>query len=79
MVKTCKKNENTNSFLYVVLFDIAFDIRTKSAREVWRQMQAPRYTKANPSLKINMDIVATPDAPEVVFKFIDDTEVRNTN
>jgi hypothetical protein len=53
----------------------AFDGRTKSAREMWRQMQASRFRKVNPGLKINTNVVSTPDAPEVIFKFIDDTEV----
>jgi hypothetical protein len=54
---------------------LAFDNRTKSAREIWRQMQATRYHRANPTLKINTDVSGTPAAPEVVFKLIDDTEV----
>ena len=54
----------------------AFDKRTASAREIWRQMQATRYHKANPKLKINTDVSGSAAAPEVVFKLIDDTEVR---
>jgi len=54
----------------------AFDSRTKSAREIWRQMQATRYHRANPNLKINTEVLGSAAAPEVVFKFIDDTEVR---
>jgi hypothetical protein len=38
-------------------------------------MQATRYHRANPTLKINTDVSGTPAAPEVVFKLIDDTEV----
>jgi hypothetical protein len=58
-----------------LFFRTAFDNRTKSAREIWRQMQATRYHKANPKLKINTEVLGTAAAPEVVFKFIDDTEV----
>jgi len=39
-------------------------------------MQASRYHNANPKLKINTNVSGTADAPEVVFKFVDDTEVR---
>lgn len=38
-------------------------------------MQATRYHKANPKLQINTEVLGSAAAPEVVFKFIDDTEV----
>jgi len=38
-------------------------------------MQSTRYHKANPKLKINTEVLGTAAAPEVVFKFIDDTVV----
>jgi hypothetical protein len=60
--------------IYIYIY-IAFDNRTKSAREIWRQMQATRYRKANPDLKINTEVMGNAAAPEVVFKFIDETEV----
>ena len=52
-----------------------FDNRTKSAREIWRQMQATRYHILNPKLKINTVVSGTAEPPEVVFKFADDSEV----
>lgn len=61
--------------LFVLL---AFDNRTSSAREVWRQMQATRFYKANPKLKVNTEVLGSAAAPEVVFKFIDDTEVSQS-
>jgi hypothetical protein len=73
------KETSTRLFRYVKSVDIKFnpfDSRTKSAREIWRQMQATRYHNANPNLKINTEVMGTPDAPEVTFKFIDDTEKR---
>ncbi len=54
----------------------AFDSRTKSARELWRQMQATRYHDMNPKLKVNTIVSGSADAPEVVFTFVDDSEVR---
>lgn len=39
-------------------------------------MQATRYHKANPKLQINTEVMGTAAPPEVVFKFIDDTEKR---
>eukprot|EP00531_Pseudo-nitzschia_arenysensis_P003154 CAMPEP_0116128002 /NCGR_PEP_ID=MMETSP0329-20121206/7131_1 /TAXON_ID=697910 /ORGANISM="Pseudo-nitzschia arenysensis, Strain B593" /LENGTH=114 /DNA_ID=CAMNT_0003622119 /DNA_START=100 /DNA_END=444 /DNA_ORIENTATION=- len=73
------KETSSRLFRYVKTVDIKFnpfDNRTKSAREIWRQMQATRYHKANPKLKINTEVLGTTAAPEVVFKFIDDTEKR---
>ena len=55
---------------------VAFDKRTRSTREIWRQLQATRYHNANPNLSINTQVSGTADPPEVVFKFIDNTEVR---
>ena len=40
-----------------------------------RQVQAKRFSKANPKLKIEIDAHNRPDAPFASFKFIDDTEV----
>jgi len=73
------KETSSRLFRYVKTVDIKFnpfDNRTKSAREIWRQMQATRYHKANPKLKINTEVLGTAAAPEVVFKFFDDTEKR---
>ena len=72
------KEASSQLFRLVKTVDIRFnplDNRTSSAREIWRQMQATRYRKANPKLKINTEVLGTAAAPEVVFKLIDDTEV----
>ena len=53
----------------------AFDNRTTSAREFWRQMQATRYRKMNPRLEINTHVLGSASPPEIVLKLIDDTEV----
>ncbi len=53
----------------------AFDGRAKSAKEMWRQMKASRFYKANPKLKLNTHVLGGPDAPEVLFTLVDDTEV----
>eukprot|EP00536_Pseudo-nitzschia_multiseries_P018147 jgi/Psemu1/54307/gm1.54307_g len=71
------KETSSRLFRYVRTVDIRFnpfDNRTKSARELWRQMQATRYRKANPKLEINTHVLGSASPPEVVFKFIDDTE-----
>eukprot|EP00536_Pseudo-nitzschia_multiseries_P010434 jgi/Psemu1/289086/fgenesh1_pg.318_\ len=73
------KETSSRLFRYVRTVDIRFnpfDNRTKSARELWRQMQATRYRKANPKLEINTHVLGSASPPEVVFKFIDDTEKR---
>lgn len=54
----------------------AFDNRTKSAREIWRQMQATRFHRANPKLKINTNVSGSAAAPQVVFTLVDDSQVR---
>jgi len=40
-----------------------------------RQVQAERFLKANPKLKINTNVVGTADPPKVEFEFIDGTTV----
>ena len=52
----------------------ALDKRTTSIRELLRQVKVKRIAKANPRLKINVDIHNRPDAPTAFFKFIDETE-----
>jgi hypothetical protein len=60
-------------------FDPAFDNRTRSARELLRQVQASRFKKANPKLKIAIDVHSRPDAPVAVFHFVDGTEVSEVS
>mmetsp|Transcript_33155 Transcript_33155/g.94251 ORF Transcript_33155/g.94251 Transcript_33155/m.94251 type:complete len:115 (+) Transcript_33155:157-501(+) len=70
------KESSTRLFRYVKSVDIKFnpfDSRTKSAREIWRQMQATRYHDANPKLKINTNVSGSADPPEVLFTFADDS------
>lgn len=37
-------------------------------------MQATRYHQANPNLKIHTHVLGSAAAPQVVFRFFDDTE-----
>jgi hypothetical protein len=53
----------------------AFDARATSAKELVRRLKAPRFQKANPKLQVNVDINCLPNAPSVVFKLVDDSEV----
>mmetsp|Transcript_23181 Transcript_23181/g.33907 ORF Transcript_23181/g.33907 Transcript_23181/m.33907 type:complete len:114 (+) Transcript_23181:224-565(+) len=67
---------STHLFKYVKRVDIRFnpfDDRTRSARELMRQVQAERFIKANPKLKINKNVVGTIDTPSVEFEFVDGT------
>ena len=57
-----------------LLVQLAFDARTRSAREVLRQANIQRFYDANPKLKINPNILATPDAPTVKFSFVDGSD-----
>ncbi len=54
---------------------IAFDKRTTSARELMRQVQSDRILKANPKMKINVNVVGTADPPVVQFEFVDGDKV----
>jgi hypothetical protein len=42
-----------------------------------RQIQTPRYAKANPRLKVHINIHATHKTPIAQLNFIDGTEVGN--
>ena len=53
----------------------AFDSRTRSAREVMRQFESDRFTRANPKLRVKADVHSRPTAPEVKVAFVDGTEV----
>lgn len=49
-------------------------MRTRSARELLRQVNSERLLKSNPKLKVNPVIHAKPDAPKVTFTFVDGTD-----
>lgn len=71
------KDITTHLFKYVKKVDIQFnpfDSRTRSARELMRQVQAQRFVKANPKLKIGTHVVGTAEPPKVDFEFIDGTK-----
>lgn len=55
--------------------DVAFDSRTRSAREVMRQFEAQRLVRANPKLKVKADVHSRPSAPEVKVSFVDGTDL----
>ena len=67
------------STFYSQTITTAFDSRTKSARELMRQVQAERIEKANPKMKLNCNIIGTVDPPSVEFEFIDGNKVRELN
>lgn len=71
------KTMSTRLFKYIKTIDIKFnpfDSRTRSARELMRQVEAARLKKSNPKLKINTTVVGTVDPPHVGFEFIDGTK-----
>jgi hypothetical protein len=73
------KEMSTHLIKYVRTIDVSFnpfDNRTRSARELLRQMNAERYLRSNPKLKINTIVSAKADAPWVKFGFVDGTEKR---
>jgi hypothetical protein len=60
--------------IHIYFFRTAFDQRTRSARELLRQVQAKRFTKANPNLKINVDVHNRAEKPLARFALVDGTE-----
>mmetsp|Transcript_11652 Transcript_11652/g.19353 ORF Transcript_11652/g.19353 Transcript_11652/m.19353 type:complete len:113 (-) Transcript_11652:97-435(-) len=71
------KDVTTHLFKYIKVVDIRFnpfDGRSKSVKELLRQVQATRYSKANPKLEIKKQILATADAPFATFQFVDGSE-----
>jgi hypothetical protein len=61
--------------VHIVFSLIAFDDRTRSIRELLRQVQAERFAKANTKLKIKTHVVGTVDPPLAEFEFVDGTVV----
>lgn len=73
------KEMSTHLIKYVRKIDVSFnpfDNRTRSARELLRQMNATRYSRSNPKLVVNPIVSSKPDAPWVKFGFVDGTEKR---
>ncbi|KAL3772591.1 hypothetical protein ACHAWO_003646 [Cyclotella atomus] len=71
------KEMSSHLIKYVKRIDInfnPFDARTRSAREILRQMNIPRFYNSNPKLKVTPNMLATPDAPTVKFSFVDGTD-----
>ncbi|GKY91161.1 hypothetical protein MPSEU_000088900 [Mayamaea pseudoterrestris] len=72
-----QKDVSTHLFKYLRQIDISFnpfDARTRSARELLRQVQATRFSKANPNLKIHVDVHSRADRPMAKFLMVDDSE-----
>eukprot|EP00804_Cyclotella_cryptica_P006555 CCRYP_012807-RA/>CCRYP_012807-RA protein AED:0.20 eAED:0.20 QI:354/1/1/1/0.33/0.25/4/1966/115 len=71
------KEMSSHLIKYVRVIDVSFnpfDNRTRSAREVLRQVNIERFFRANPKLKVNPNILSTPHAPTVKFTFVDGTD-----
>lgn len=71
------KTVTSNLIRYVSTVDVKFnpfDMRTRSARELLRQVSSERFLKAHPKLKISTHVVATVDPPKVEFQFVDGTK-----
>ncbi|KAL3827093.1 hypothetical protein ACHAXA_002328 [Cyclostephanos tholiformis] len=52
-----------------------FDMRTRSARELLRQVNSQRLLRANTKLKVNAIVQGRPDAPTVKFSFVDGSDI----
>jgi hypothetical protein len=55
---------------------LAFDIRSKPAREILRQLQADRFAKANPKMTLSPEILYTIQPPVVNFSFVDGSSLK---
>ena len=72
------KDISSHLIKYVRTVDVTFnpfDNRTKSARELLRQIDSPRFHGCNPKLKVNAIIHSRYDAPRATFAFVDGTDV----
>ena len=70
---------STHLIKYVRTIDVSFnpfDNRTRSARELLRQMNVERYLRSNPKLKVTAMVNSKPDAPWVKFGFVDGTDKK---
>lgn len=72
-------NNATNAGSYNQTSTTAFDQRAKSAKQIWVQLSAPRFKKANKRFKIDTDIHNYADPPKVVFNFFDGTKVSSSS
>ncbi|KAL7448971.1 hypothetical protein ACHAWC_001081 [Mediolabrus comicus] len=73
------KEMSTHLIKYVRTIDVSFnpfDNRTRSARELLRQMNVERYLRSNPKLKVTAMVNSKPDAPWVKFAFVDGTDKK---
>lgn len=50
-------------------------MRTRSARELLRQINSQRLLRCNTKLKVNAIIQSMPDPPTVQFSFVDGSEI----
>ena len=57
----------------------AFDQRARSAKEIWVQLSAPRFQKANKRFKLSADVHDYADPPKVAFTFFDGTTVSTAS
>jgi hypothetical protein len=66
--------------VFFVVFHIAkllaFDIRSKPAKEILRQLHADRFAKANPKMTISPEIVSTIHPPLINFSFVDGSSLE---
>mmetsp|Transcript_32745 Transcript_32745/g.69130 ORF Transcript_32745/g.69130 Transcript_32745/m.69130 type:complete len:116 (-) Transcript_32745:316-663(-) len=72
------KEMTSHLIKYVRTVDVTFnpfDMRTRSARELLRQVNSERFLESNPKLKVKANIQSKPDAPTVKFAFVDGTDV----
>ncbi|KAL7524324.1 hypothetical protein ACHAXR_000527 [Thalassiosira sp. AJA248-18] len=72
------KEMSSHLIKFVRAVDVSFnpfDMRTRSARELLRQVQSERLLRSNTKLKVNAIIQSTPNAPSVKFTFVDGTDV----
>mmetsp|Transcript_31800 Transcript_31800/g.66843 ORF Transcript_31800/g.66843 Transcript_31800/m.66843 type:complete len:116 (-) Transcript_31800:248-595(-) len=77
MPQKITKEMSSHLIKFVRKVDVSFnpfDMRTRSARELLRQVNSERLLRSNPKLKVNANIQATSSAPAVKFTFVDGTD-----
>ncbi|KAL7539289.1 hypothetical protein ACHAWF_006366 [Thalassiosira exigua] len=72
------KDMSAHLIKYVRKVDVSFnpfDMRTRSARELLRQVNSQRILRANPKMKVIPNVHSKPDAPRAHFTFVDGTDM----
>lgn len=73
------KDMSSHLIKFVRKVDVSFnpfDMRTRSARELLRQVNSERLIASNSKLKVKANIQSSANPPSVTFTFVDGTDMK---